>query len=336
MNKIPIFFSFNNNYVIQASVAFETLLQNADANIFYKMFVLHTDINSKNQEILKQQIKSHNNAEILFINVSDYFQEIYFSDKKFANTAGGSIFTIETLYRCLAVEVPELNDIDKIIYSDVDICVQKDISKLFDIDIENKYLAACKTPKFLDFQIEHIPPEYQKYYFAGGLWVLNLKKMREDNLAQKIKNIILNPPFFLKYPDQDIMCLVCKDKVEYFSHSYISVPERLPLLKSLQFKDEYYPNNQLYDAAYNPIIIHYAGIKPWIQKCAGDELWFYWLSKTPFVNYKNKLKTQKKSDIHLYLFSFIKIPFIKAKKYNNKIKFYFCNIPILKISNYKD
>ena len=329
---IPIFFSFDNNYVIPASVAFASLLTNTNDNIFYNMYVLHTDITAANQDILQKQVATYGNGNLLFVNVSEYFKDQTFDQKQFAHISGGSTFTIETLYRCLAVNIPEFKNIDKIIYSDVDICVTKDISALFDINIEKSYLAACKTPEFLEFQIDQIPLQYRQHYFAGGLWILNFKKIREDNLDKKIYDIAKNPPFFMKYPDQDIMCLACKDKVTYFSHDYISVPDRLSLLKKLNFCDKYYPNNELYDAAYNPKIIHYAGIKPWKQNCAGSELWFYWLSKTPFAKYKEELTPKCKISYKLYLFGFIPIPFIKILENLHKIKInLFKIIPILKI-----
>jgi len=107
---------------------------------------------------------------------------------------------------------------------------------------------------------------------------------------------------------------------------------RAEILKKLNFCDKYYPNNELYDAAYNPKIIHYAGIKPWKQNCAGSELWFYWLSKTPFAKYKEELTPKCKISYKLYLFGFIPIPFIKILENLHKIKInLFKIIPILKI-----
>ena len=54
-NIIPIMHSFDNNYVIPASVAFLSMLENADKNYFYKLYVLHSDITEKNQKELKKQ-----------------------------------------------------------------------------------------------------------------------------------------------------------------------------------------------------------------------------------------------------------------------------------------
>ena len=39
--EIPIFFTFDDNYVVPAAVAFYSLLTHAKENIFYKMYVLH-------------------------------------------------------------------------------------------------------------------------------------------------------------------------------------------------------------------------------------------------------------------------------------------------------
>lgn len=64
---IPIVFSFDNNYTIPAAVAFYSLLNKAAKNVFYEMFVLHSDISEENQDLLQNIIKRTNNASLNFI-----------------------------------------------------------------------------------------------------------------------------------------------------------------------------------------------------------------------------------------------------------------------------
>lgn len=50
--EIPIFFTFDDNYVVPAAVAFYSLLKHTKEDIFYKMYVLHADITEENQQLL--------------------------------------------------------------------------------------------------------------------------------------------------------------------------------------------------------------------------------------------------------------------------------------------
>ena len=284
MKKIPIFFSFDDNYASQAAVTFESLLTNAKKNIFYKLYVLHTKISTQTEEKLQTLVKKHLNVTLTFINVEGLF-DIEFNDENFSTGHAGAKFTVETLYRCLPTFVKEFDKYDIIIYSDVDIVVVDDISDLYDIDLENKYIAGVKAPKFLDHQFRHVDKKFLGKYVGGGLWVMNLKKMRKDNLGEKILDLIKEPPYRLIWNDQDVINLACDLKVTYFSYQYVSIPCWYDILKRAGYYDEYYPNKEFYDAVFNPKIVHYAAAKPWVDyNCHSSQLWFKWLKKTDYYS----------------------------------------------------
>ena len=43
MEKIPVFFTFDKNYVVAAEVAIYSMLKHASPAYEYKLYVLHTD-----------------------------------------------------------------------------------------------------------------------------------------------------------------------------------------------------------------------------------------------------------------------------------------------------
>jgi lipopolysaccharide biosynthesis glycosyltransferase len=325
MNILPVFFSFDNNYVIPAAVTFKSLLVNSKDGNFYELHVIHEDITPENRARLTTLVESHRNACLSFIDAAKALSglEIVFTDEKFSTGDGKILFTKETLFRCLPTMIPDFDRYDKILYSDVDICVVDDISDLFSLDLSEYYLAGCKCPKFLEYQTEHLPERFAGKYFAGGLWLMNLKKMRQDNLGDRILDIIKNPPFRLIWNDQDIMNLACDLKVKYFSWRYISIPIWNRTLEKLDYDDEYYPDGELYDAMYRPKIVHYAYAKPWKERCAGVELWYFWLNKTNFhETFQRPEEEQAYSRrIKVYLFSLISIPsfLIKAKREGSRV-----------------
>lgn len=294
MKEIAIFFTFDNGYVPQAGVTFQSLLENRKQDVFYHLFVVHSVITNENREKLLNLVGRHEQAELQFIELSCHLAKIKFDDNDFATQHAGAVFTKETLYRCIPDLIPEFEKYDKIIYSDVDIIVVQDISELWDIDLENYYLAGVKVPQFLYKERTHLPPKFEDKYFAGGLWIMNLKKMRKDSIGEKTMKIIKNPPVRLRWNDQDVMNLACDTNVKFISYKYISIPDWLPLLQNKNFTDAYYPNNELKETMYHPAIIHYAGRKPWRNpNTLKADLWYYWLEKSGFEDiYSQKFDEQ--------------------------------------------
>ena len=332
MKKIPIFFTFDDNYVVPAAVAFESLLANAIDGIFYDLYVIHTKVTDANQELLTKIVNSHGNGALSFIDVTNKF-DFEFNDQKFRSVHAGAVFTVETLYRCCPMLISEFTQYDKIIYSDVDIVVVSDISELWSIELGESYLAGVNVPAFLKEERTHLDPKFEGCYVSGGIWVMNLKKMREDNLGRIVLGLIEDPPFRLIWQDQDIINIACDCNVKFLPYIYISIPTWFTMLAEKDFWDEYYPSGELYDAMYRPKIVHYAGAKPWNDRQIHKaDLWYYWLGKTPFAGSYAKFEYLERSYVYrVYLLGFIKIFAMKGRFVKNKLYSWIGAIPFIKV-----
>ncbi len=284
MKKLPIFFSFDEGYVTPAAVTFESLLTNAKAGVFYELFVLHESVSAESQRKLNELVAKHGNASLSFINVAGVFQSagIVFDDSFFCLGHDKGKFTKETLLRCLPTMIPEFAQYDRILYSDVDICVVDDISELFEAELDGMYLAGCRIPAFLDEQTAHFPAALRECYVAGGIWLMNLEQLRKDNVVSSILEIMRKPPFRLIWNDQDVMNLACEGKVGFISYRYCSIPGWRTMLERINYIDARYPDDALREAIYRPKIVHYAYAKPWSGPCEGGRLWDYWHHRTGF------------------------------------------------------
>ena len=70
---IPVFFTFNREYVIPAIVAIHSLLRHADKAYFYELHVLHTDLLEKDQQKLQKIIqKFPDQTSLNFMDVKEY------------------------------------------------------------------------------------------------------------------------------------------------------------------------------------------------------------------------------------------------------------------------
>ena len=94
---------------------------------------------------------------------------------------------LTTYYRLLIGEyLPK--EIEKCIYLDVDICVLKDLSELFLIEMKNNYIAGVVAAGYYFNEKENCErlnlPSMRQYVNAGML-VMNLKQIRKDNMTLK-------------------------------------------------------------------------------------------------------------------------------------------------------
>ena len=145
---------------------------------------------------------------------------------------------------------------DKVLYIDIDAIVKKDISNIWKYNIDDYYVAGCRDYGILDRGSERVQPIADKY-INSGVVVFNLKKMREDNIQEKIFKIINSEGLY--FPDQDALNLVCHDKTYMLSSMYnvcegVTVP--------------------MYNRELGKIF-HFAGGKDfWVASRYGSEEWY--------------------------------------------------------------
>ena len=276
LKTIPIFFSFDNNYVEPGAVAFYSLLNKAKKDVFYEMYVLHSDITEEKQQLLKDIVSKKENGNLTFIN-TDGFLADFWENGSFNFKSSNSKFTVDTIVRCFGAKF--FPQYDKIIYSDVDIIFADDISELYEIDMDEKYIAGVKNPfaKYSEQELSHLKPEHYEMlrdkYIAGGIWVMNLKKIREDNLENKMVEVINDDTIIKRWNDQDIVNIACEGKVGFIPLNYISYPYMIDLLENPDFTSDY-TREELYDSIINPKIIHFAANKPWNSDPKYSNLWW--------------------------------------------------------------
>lgn len=302
VKNIPIWFTFDNKYVEPAAVAFYSLLNKTKDGMFWDMYVLHSDITEEKQKLLQDVVGRFKNAKLSFIDTKDFLKDEW-KEGNYDGHNQRTQFCRETILKCFPMSF--FPQYDKIIYSDVDVIFTDDISELWDVDLADNYLAAVKSPfmKYSNDEFSHMKPEHYEQlkdsYFAGGIWVMNLKKVREDNIEQRMWDIMKDDTIIKRWPDQDIMNIAFLGKVTFLPLNYISYPYMAELLRKPQFQS-HYTREELYDSLINPKIIHFANAKPWNNAPKYSNLWWTFfdylgLEKTKiFKDYNPQTEKMKK------------------------------------------
>lgn len=327
---IPIMHCFNDNYVIPASVSFLSMLENANPEYFYRLYVLHTDISKQNQSILNSIVSKFKNASLEFVDMNHKFENVFDRLKVKGHYAK------EVLYKLLATSIfPQYK---QIIITDVDVFFSGDIAEIWGGEQGDEYIAGISYPNikgnrleiFMQktYEAEFSSDEMARLLIGGGLLVMNLKKMRDDDMEAKLVEYLEANVHRLKQAEQDVLNLVLYPKIKL-------LPIRAMVCTYLY--DIYETRANLSDidkvwlkkATENPIQIHYAGAqKPWnTPTCTKSDIWFGCLTKTPFfydiIHKIVEPKLPAMPDCKFYLFN--KIEILKIK--NNKVRLFGC-VPI--------
>lgn len=147
----------------------------------------YTCIEDGQIEFLDQVVKSKNSEnKIIKVDVTDIYE------KEFAKCANETAYcTPYTLLRLLADLVPDMPD--KLLYLDIDMMANSDISTLYHTDISDYEYAAVKEK----YGSKIIRPDY----INAGMLLLNMKKIRETKLLEKARKLIKKRK--LLFADQD-------------------------------------------------------------------------------------------------------------------------------------
>ncbi|MDG4990377.1 DUF4422 domain-containing protein [Lactococcus lactis] len=269
-NNVPIVMACNDSYMKYTSVLLQSILDNANSNNNYDISILHNDISIETQN---RALKHFNKA-----NFSVRFVDVSAKIAQYGELKTNAHISVETYYRFL---IPELFVYDKVIYIDCDTVVEKDIAKLYEIDIEDNYVGAVRD---FDFIASNYTPERQEIYkkeilnylglksfedyFQAGVLVLNLKAIRKDFKTEEFINLVQKRNWI--YMDQDILNLCFKSKVFYLPESWnvITLMEKNSVRgQIIQERLPYQISESYNKSRKTPNVVHYAGsYKPWYYK----------------------------------------------------------------------
>ena len=223
MNReIPIFFTIDDSYALFLAVALNSAIKNSDPQRNYKAIVLYQDLGADN--ISRLQSLQTENFKIELMPIRANMEAL---DDRMSNRLRCDYFTLTIYFRLF---IPSMfPQYDKGIYIDSDVVLTDDIAKLFDIDIGENYIGACN-----DLSIADIPPLVAytekavgvnaKEYINSGVLLMNLKKMRDDDLEGHFLALLNKYHFDSIAPDQDYLNAMCNGKIYYLEEKWDTMP----------------------------------------------------------------------------------------------------------------
>ena len=256
--EIPIFFSVDDAYAPFIAAAINSAVKNSSSQRNYKAIILYKDLNERNREKIKKLERE--NFEIEFVSMKN---ELDFIKDKMSNRLRCDYFTL-TIYFRLFIPAMFL-EYDKGIYIDSDVIVKGDLKELYDIDLKDNLVAACRdlsimeVPELVNY-IENAVGVKADEYINSGVLVMNLKRLREQKFEEHFLELLNSYGVDCIAPDQDYINATLNGKIHYLNEAWDAMP------------------NQNNKPLNNPKIIHYNLFsKPWCYDDIqyGEEFWRY-------------------------------------------------------------
>ena len=260
--------STDDNYIQHCAAMLCSLFEN---NREHKITVhlLHNNLSEKSQSLITDLANRYNN-KVVFYNI----------DLKYLRKAkireDHPNLSLATYFRILLPSIID-DSINKILYLDCDVIVLKDISNLFNIELENYGIAGCidATPTS-SYHRRIINLSLNQQAFCAGVIMINLQYWREHDSQAKMLEYIDRNSGKLVLEDQDVLNHEFSGKWFKLPPKYGHTPLSMIPLDS-DCKDFDY-----LEYSTDPCIYHYAGpLKPWI------DVWFP--GRKYYIEYLNKL-----------------------------------------------
>lgn len=273
---LNICFATDDNYIQHLSAAVASLLVNTQSSKNINIVILENgkSVSKTHKKKMLELSKLNSRANINFVRVDSSIFEKFPVNERFSEAC---------FYRFV---IPDLfMNLSKMIYLDCDLIVKEDIEKLYEINIENYYIAAVQDLVGYSNQKRlKINKEGKYFYCNSGVLLMNLDLLRRENVINKLNDYVQKHKNEIVWPDQDVINVVMEKKIKYLD---------------LGWNLQYYMPDTIVDYDYtlfnkaikNPKIIHFIGdVKPWHLKSNRpySKEYFKYLKLTPWKKFAFK------------------------------------------------
>ena len=269
--KMNIAAALDRNYFRYTYVMLISLFENQVKDTEIHVYLLQSELIQKEKICLENLVKSYGGFLHWLQIDSSYFPK---SCTEFAR------WPVESFYRLALPEIlPE--EMERILYLDVDIVINHSLRELYDTDFEGNAMCACPEPfhgmgvfPYRDALFkEHAKEGF--IYFNSGVLLLNLKVLREKYGLHSYMEVAERYNYCLETPDQDLLNYVHWKDVKFVDTVKYNLYAKFAHNFGVGYEE----------AKSKVTMVHFMAKKPWNSKANHFEmerLWWDYAKKSPF------------------------------------------------------
>lgn len=266
---IHIAFCINDAYAKYVCVTVKSIVENHSGDVVTLHF-LSDDLSEKSKDRLSEAIIGAENRVKLVYHVMEA--------EKYRGLRVKRYWPRCIWYRFALCEVlPQ--EIHRVLYLDADTVVTTNLVPLFQVNMEEKSIAAVYDINCVlnEHRPSHLGYDDSKGYECSGVILMNLDYWRHENLLKRLMDYATSHSQLLSFPDQDAMNVICLN-------SKVALPWKYNVMYHTLMMDESYESylDEMKQCIDSPAIIHYTS-KPWFVETGRNHpqyrVWRYYNRK---------------------------------------------------------
>lgn len=207
----------NSRYLKPAVVMLYSLFLQEQGEV--SVYLPYEDLTQEELEGLCRFVESFPGKRLIPLYVGTSFKE---------EVASRNGILVETYYRIIGWGMlPE--EVEKILYLDVDIVIQKPLQTLYGTDMGDKLFAVCedifgKINGFHEGNKRRLSIPAEGNYFNAGVMLVNVRGLRETGEVEKILKRVYAHYERYEYNDQDVLNEMYQDRLIYVGWDQYNCP----------------------------------------------------------------------------------------------------------------
>ena len=266
--------SLDNNYVMPCLALITSIFENNKAHTC-KVYLLTDGLTDENVARFEKLAGIYKQEILVKVITPDLYEGLPFYKR----------YTFATYNRFL---IASLIDDDKVIYLDGDIIVRKDLSEMWETNLDGYACGVIEDQRGDDIFV-HNRNKIGTPYFNAGVLLINLDYWRQHDVGKTMIQYLKDHTDTCLFPDQDAANKTLGGKVVYLDFKY-------------NFQEDWFqPQNewQIHFSKWDriladredPAIVHYCrGLKPWFKECVHPLKpdFIKYATMYDFIGYKEK------------------------------------------------
>lgn len=281
--RITIVYASDDNYAEIMGISILSLLETNPEAI--DIYILEHRISDKNKQRINAVCTSYHR------NIPTWIPTINIKERVHSQVSldRGSISQYSRLF--IAESLPHY--VNRVLYLDCDILIQKSLQDLWQMDMKGKTVAALSEPfsRLYRANLNLMPDDPM---FNSGVMLVDLKRWRKLEIQKQVLDYIISKNGQVQHGDQGALNAVLALDTLYISPKYnaltnfydLSYDEMMNYRKPVGF----YNKAHVEQAANDPVIVHFTtsflSKHPWERECEHPycKQWLDYKKRSPWQN----------------------------------------------------
>ncbi len=285
--KLHVVYASDDKFAEILGVSLTSLYENNRSMEQIHVYVLDSKISDANKKKLESVSTAYNRSSIHWIPAKDISEELHMD----VVVDRGSL----SQYARLFVSSVLPADLERVLYLDCDIIINKSLYELWNLDMHGRTIAALKD-SFSKWYRANINLKPTDIMFNSGVMLIDLKRWKEQKVEKRLLKFIASKNGKIQQGDQGALNAVLSYDTYCFEPRFNSVT----IYYDFTYKEmmvyrkppEFYTEEQVKEATDNPVIIHFTtsflSRRPWIEGCQHRYVgeWMKYKDMSPWKNEK--------------------------------------------------